>query len=133
MNAHEATAVATVTPEFADTQFAAPIGVAQATKVMTVPPPKQPAMRISKKWIALYATFVLTSVVLLVIFVLNRRFAQSVVREPGASGSAVVEPDDPSWRPSSAKRSPATPARVRSAAAGAMVTKTIEVPAALRR
>jgi hypothetical protein len=107
-NAYEATAIANVTPEFADTQFAAPIGVAQATKVMTVAPPKRAAMRISKKWIALYAAFVLTSVVLLVIFVLNRRFAQGVVREPGASGSAV-EPDDPSWRPSSAKRSPATP------------------------
>jgi serine/threonine-protein kinase len=109
MSALEATAVATAAPATADATSAGPIAVAQATKAMTVPtaPPKQPATGVAKKWIAIYALCVLASVVLLVVFVLIRRASQGVANQPGASGSATVDPDDPSWRPSSAKRSPA--------------------------
>jgi serine/threonine-protein kinase len=74
--------------------------------------PAPVAAGVSRKWIAIYAVTVFASLVLLVVIVLMNRSGEGAAPRPrGAasgrvSGPPPVDPDDPSWRPSAAKRLP---------------------------
>jgi serine/threonine-protein kinase len=89
-----------------------PISFAQATAGASASP-KQPEVGVKTRWILAYLALVVALFALVVVVAIVRGSGGGTNPRPSAaaasgpaSGPGAVDPDDPSWRPSSAKRLP---------------------------